>query len=135
VEKNIQQKNFVKRLLSFVQITVNQRVEEEVEKMIPQEYVQYVEKVLQQTDMQKNKLAVPTVVYNLGSRYVGKKDVYNLSVEDKPEYFANGILVHNCADCLRYVLKKMPKPIDYRGTPENKVVWGVPTTYPKINKE
>jgi hypothetical protein len=39
------------------------------------------------------------------------------------------------ADCLRYVLKKMPKPIDYRGTPENKVVWGVPTTYPKINKE
>jgi hypothetical protein len=42
--------------------------------------------------------------------------------------------LHVC-DAQRYILKKMPKPIDYRGTPENKVVWGVPTTYPKINKE
>jgi hypothetical protein len=24
-------------------------------------------------------------------------DVFNLTVEDDPEYFANGILVHNCA--------------------------------------
>lgn len=27
---------------------------------------------------------------------VGDRTVYNLSVEDSPEYFANGILVHNC---------------------------------------
>jgi len=30
------------------------------------------------------------------------KPVYNLKVEDEPEYFANGILVHNC-DAMRYV--------------------------------
>ena len=29
--------------------------------------------------------------------------VYNLTVAETPEYFANGILVHNC-DSLRYVL-------------------------------
>ena len=26
----------------------------------------------------------------------GRQSVYNLEVEGKPEYFANGILVHNC---------------------------------------
>lgn len=30
--------------------------------------------------------------------------VYDLSVADVPEFFANGILVHNCADALRYAL-------------------------------
>lgn len=30
----------------------------------------------------------------------GRADVYNLSVEDTEEYFANGLLVHNC----RYLL-------------------------------
>jgi phage terminase large subunit len=32
------------------------------------------------------------------------KIVYNLTVDNSPEYFANGILVHNCMDALRYVL-------------------------------
>lgn len=31
--------------------------------------------------------------------------VYNLTVEGVPEYFANGILVHNCLDSLRYVCR------------------------------
>jgi len=30
--------------------------------------------------------------------------VYNLDVEDAHEFFANGVLVHNCIDSLRYVL-------------------------------
>lgn len=34
---------------------------------------------------------------------IGKKKVFNLSVEDDEEYFADGILVHNC-DALRYAL-------------------------------
>ena len=29
--------------------------------------------------------------------------VYNLSVADKPEYLANGMLAHNCRDCSTYV--------------------------------
>jgi hypothetical protein len=39
--------------------------------------------------------------------------VYNLSVADVPEYFANGILVHNCmADALAVkVLNDQPKQV------------------------
>jgi hypothetical protein len=32
----------------------------------------------------------------LGKRAGGRADVYNLEVEGEPEYFANGVLVHNC---------------------------------------
>jgi hypothetical protein len=32
----------------------------------------------------------------LGSCDAGAASVYNLEVEGQPEYFANGILVHNC---------------------------------------
>lgn len=34
----------------------------------------------------------------------GKIKVYDLSVKDNPEYYANGILVHNCTDCMRYMI-------------------------------
>ena len=30
--------------------------------------------------------------------------VYDLTIEGCPEFFANGILVHNCLDALRYAL-------------------------------
>ena len=33
-----------------------------------------------------------------------KRPVYNLEVENAHEFFANGVLVHNCVDSLRYVL-------------------------------
>lgn len=31
-------------------------------------------------------------------------DVYNLTVLEQPEYYANGVLVHNCLDASRYAL-------------------------------
>ena len=31
-------------------------------------------------------------------------EVYDLSVENEHEFFANGILVHNCVDAVRYAL-------------------------------
>ena len=34
----------------------------------------------------------------------GRSKVYNMSVASEHEYFANGILVHNCYDSLRYLL-------------------------------
>ena len=36
-----------------------------------------------------------------------REPVYNLTVPDCPEFFANGVLVHNCADALRYALQMM----------------------------
>jgi len=37
-----------------------------------------------------------------------RKAVYNLTVEGKHEYFANGILVHNCADAVAYACLSRP---------------------------
>ena len=33
-----------------------------------------------------------------------EKAVYDLTVEDAHEFFANGVLVHNCIDATRYAL-------------------------------
>ena len=34
----------------------------------------------------------------------GRVPVFNLTVEGKPEYYAAGVLVHNCMDATRYAL-------------------------------
>lgn len=38
-----------------------------------------------------------------------RRPVFNLSVDGPPEFFANGILVHNC-DCLRYMVATLDDP-------------------------
>jgi hypothetical protein len=45
------------------------------------------------TNTHQPKLAVASVVQICGR---GTSPVYNLTVEDCPDYFANGVLVHNC---------------------------------------
>lgn len=47
-------------------------------------------------------------------------NVYDIEVEDMHEFFANGVLVHNCIDAARYyvlgeLLGKIMKPKDYSG--------------------
>jgi hypothetical protein len=32
-------------------------------------------------------------------------NVYDLMIEEEHEYFANGVLVHNCIDPMRYCIK------------------------------
>ena len=39
-----------------------------------------------------------------------KQKVYNLMVKECPEYFANGVLVHNCIDPIRYVVSELRSP-------------------------
>ena len=34
-----------------------------------------------------------------------EKVVYDLTVEDAHEFFANGVLVHNCIDATRYAME------------------------------
>lgn len=38
----------------------------------------------------------------------GKADVYNLTVDEEHEYFANGFLVHNCTDAVIYAAMSRP---------------------------
>ena len=48
-------------------------------------------------------------VYVLGVTEETPGPVYNLTVQGQPEFFANGILVHNC-DAARYGLKSRLRP-------------------------
>jgi phage terminase large subunit len=48
--------------------------------------------------------------------YYGYAKVYNLTVSDQQEYFANGVLVHNCYDALRYALTN----VDVAAEPKKK---------------
>jgi hypothetical protein len=34
----------------------------------------------------------------------GRQPVYDLTVDGPPEFYANGILVHNCSDATRYAV-------------------------------
>lgn len=53
-------------------------------------------------------------------RLVGEHEVFNLTVEDTEEFFANGILVHNCRAFAYLIVSKWPPPkggIDNTGPP------------------
>jgi hypothetical protein len=61
----------------------------------------------------------PAVRVLMVTRYSERMDVYNLEVEDQHEYFANGVLVHNCYDATRYALTQInPKPRPQPGAGE-----------------
>jgi len=47
--------------------------------------------------------AVPVFVLGV-VELPGERPVYNLEIEEAHEFFANGVLVHNCIDSLRYIL-------------------------------
>jgi len=59
----------------------------------------FAESHSQSTDIQRSD-TVPCHVVSVHTE-AGRHPVYNLTVSDRHEYFANGILVSNC-DCLRY---------------------------------
>lgn len=54
------------------------------------------------TNTARQPVVHKVVVQSIGGYCVGKKQVYDLRVNGCHEYFANGILVHNCLDAMRY---------------------------------
>lgn len=83
-------------------------------------HVPPAEKHLQSTDTQKASVAP---VYVLGlCEEEEKQAVYNLEVEGANEFYANGVLVHNSYDALRYLLSSVrdyraPQPSKYTKSP------------------
>ena len=69
--------------------------------------VQCVARPLQSTNILKNNVVLKPVqcVKDGGI----ESAVYDLTVEDEHEFFANGVLVHNCIDALRYSLDGLIK--------------------------
>lgn len=99
VEKNLKK---IQKIKDFVQIVASQNTEECRDLITFQKFVKYVEKNL----LQINTVMQDTVQDNVLTVQCGKieKQVYDLTVEDCHEFFANGILVHNCLDAIRYAL-------------------------------
>lgn len=79
---------------------INQHLEEDMELKTSPYYANTVEKFLQLTNIKKRFIAVDRVSTITEQRK--KSKVYDITVEDQHEFFANDILVHNCIDALRY---------------------------------
>jgi hypothetical protein len=52
--------------------------------------------------------------------------VYDITISNNHEYFANGVLVHNCMDSLRYSLTTLKKKeeVIYQYIPEEEPLYG-----------
>ena len=88
---------------SSVQTPVNQRGEEIKESTMSRENVSFAERYLSQTNIENKSLAVCNVEHVTSPESVGAR-VYDLTIDGQHEFFANGVLVHNCIDGLRYAL-------------------------------
>lgn len=91
-------------IIDFVQMHAKQNTDVNLGLTTSQKYVRSVGKSSYHPD-----LAILNVVAE-GAQIVsvqnaGKMQVYDLTVEDSHEYFANGILVHNCIDATRYAFE------------------------------
>jgi PBSX family phage terminase large subunit len=98
-EKNIKL-NLIENLNS-APMPVSQHGEEKKRKTTNKESVKNVEPLSSSVDMRILRHALKAAPRSLDGR---KEKVYNLTVEDEHEYFANGILVGNCMDSIRYAL-------------------------------
>lgn len=114
---------------SFAQINVKQHIGITQESIMKSESVNgAVENSLQTNIVKPNFAAVVAADKILqalelkGIEIVGEdiRNVYDIEVEDMHEFFANGVLVHNCIDPIRYyilghILGRILKPKDLTG--------------------
>ena len=68
------------------------------------ECVSYVERPLLQTNTVGTDFVIEAVPQNITAIKEYQQLTYDIEVEDMHEFFANGILVHNCMDATRYVI-------------------------------
>ena len=91
-----------KKMQNFVQINANHNTEEIWDMTTKQEYVLYAIKNLHLPNIQDQNVVQGYAVRSIEKNYIKTDLVYDLTVDETPEFFANGILVHNCLDSLRY---------------------------------
>lgn len=92
-----------------VRQTVKSGIVNMVKKVLGEEslrlaFVSNAESLIKQNNPRNQSSATQTVKRGIDAESKGKQTVYNITVEDCPEYFANNILVHNCMDAERYAL-------------------------------
>jgi intein/homing endonuclease len=105
---------FMKKVLNplkngISQMMVKSGIQNMVKKFMLKEYLinmyaKYVKKNIKQGIQEEQSTVIKTAKLKhleIGESY--QANVYDLMIEDEHEYFANGILVHNCIDALRYL--------------------------------
>ncbi|MDD4226007.1 MAG: hypothetical protein PHU98_06425 [Mariniphaga sp.] len=99
----------------FVQINVNQDTVENQELITKKKYVNIAVKNMLPTDTIKRDIVANYVVLKV--EIIGEKQdyLYDLTIDNDHEFFANGILVHNSLDAFRYATMGLfsRKPIQY----------------------
>ena len=98
----------------FAQTDARRRGEERLVSIMSNEPVFVAGKRLASINTRRRQLAVdPALPSNDGSRfvrimgikYLGKRDVYNMEVQDHHNFSVNGgLIIHNCSDAERYGL-------------------------------
>ena len=82
-------------------------------------FAKFAKKNIKQDTLEYQNTAIKTVKLKhleIGESYLS--NVYDIEVEDEHEYFANGVLVHNCIDAIRYaVMFQLVNPNIKRMTP------------------
>ena len=101
--KNIAQQ--ISDSISSARIIAKQHIGETVQiKTKKPEFVNSVAKSSPQTSTVESNFVVSRVLENIIIQSEEIADVYDMHIDYCHEYFANGILVHNCIDAIRYVI-------------------------------
>ena len=118
VEKNLQAQSMKQ---SFVAMLVSLDGGVSKDMTMKQEFVNTVEKNLQQTNIQRLEPVQEVVqIKTVKVKRIipdGIEDVYNMEVDDHHNFSVNGgFIVHNCLDALRYACERFSKNAKIRFT-------------------
>lgn len=102
VEVNSARKHSV--FQNSVQIDAKANGEEIRDLIMKKEHASTVVRPSLQTNIAKNDFVVEFVAKSISTLKEYEQPTYDIEVEDMHEFFANGILVHNCIDATRYVI-------------------------------
>ena len=90
---------------------------------VPLDTLKYGDTIFSVEEMNETNIAVYAVCSTTEKR---KADVYNLTVDEDHEYFANGFLVHNCVDAVIYACLSRPfAPLTGKLKRQPKDAWAV----------
>jgi len=103
VEKNIQPTQLAKTQ-SFAQTNASQSLEEIQELTTKKENASTVKQYSLLINTQEDYIVTENVITDIKIMNESNETVYDLEVDNCHEYFANGILVHNCIDAVRYTV-------------------------------
>jgi phage terminase large subunit len=101
VEKSMKHGQY-NETLNFAQMLANQHGDEITASMTSKEFALFAVRHTHAIDTQEKKLVPSRVLCVLDG--LGPRDVYDLTVEGQHEFIADGVVVHNCLDGIRYSL-------------------------------